>query len=258
MDKPVRIGAWIAALAVGVVVGAALFRPGRVEEPPRAARATPPPATDRPATDELARANERITALETQLRALQEKVDGRGKEKEALIQDLRDAFAREPGAVVEDLDEKDAHPFGWRVTNRPQTVAGLLGLDAARRKSLEDTYKSFVDRIRRLEKEHAKTTVDGDTTRIEIPPFPAQGKALIEEWKAQLGTILTPDEAEKYRKMQLGLLPADVGQHERMIAIATEKDGTVSSTEHSANGGSSSYKGPREGALAPYNHLLMR
>lgn len=256
MYRTVQIGVITAAGAAGVFLGALLFRP-RVPEVLPVSR--PAPAEVRPATADLALANDRISALEIQLRALQEKVDARGKDRETLLKALKEELVAEARTVIElPADEADERPFGWRVPNRPRNVASLLGLDAARSKTLEETYKSFVDRIRRLEKEHAKTTVDGNTTRIEIAPFPAQGKALIDEWIAQLGTILTPDEREKYRKMSLGLLPADVGQHERIVALVTEPDGTVNSTEHSANGGSSSYKGPKEGALAPYNHLLKK
>jgi uncharacterized protein (UPF0335 family) len=252
MNRTVQIGVVTAAVALGVILGAILFRSRSPEPvpPERPFRPAAPPA----ATADLAQANDRIAALESQLRALQEKVESRSKDKETWIKEL----AAEAKTVVVQGEDADEMPFGWRVHNRPQAVASLLGLDAARRKTLEDTYRSFVDRIRRLEKEHARTTVDGDTTRIEIAPFPAQGKALIDDWVAQLGTILTPDERDKYKKMSLGLLPADIGQHERIIALVTERDGTVSSTEHWANGGSASYKGPKEGALAPYNHLLKK
>lgn len=260
MNQATRIGGWAVAVAVGVVLGAILFRRGEPRMP--APRPAVPVKADAhpPAAEELARANERIGALEAQLRSLQQKVESRGADKEALLKDLKEAALREADAAGDGFEEKDALPFGWRVPNRPQSVAGVLGLDAARRKSLEETYQSFVDRIRRLEKEHAKTTVDEDTTRIEIAPFPAEGKALIDEWSARLATILTPDEKDKYKKLGLGLLPADVGQAERVIAIVNEGEGMASATEHSGDGkgGSSYYKGPKGLALAPYNHLLKK
>ena len=260
MNNLGRFGTWAAAVAIGVLLGALLFRRG--PEPEQVSRPASPPkaAPDLPATDDLARANERIGALETQLRQLQEKVESRGKDKEALLKDLKEAAARETDLAAEGFDEKDVLPFGWRVPNRPQSVASLLGLDAARRKTLEETYQSFVDRIRRLEKEHARTTVDGDTTRIEIDAFPAEGKALIDEWSARITAILTPDEKDKYKKLSLGLLPADIGQVERVIAIVNEGDGMATATEHSADGkgGYGYYKGPKGLALGPYNHLLKK
>lgn len=256
MSRTLQIVGVTAAAAAGVVLGAILFRTPTPEQLPVP---RPAPADARPATADLALANDRIAALETQLRALQEKVDARGLDKESLLKALREEWVAEARSVVElPAAEADERPFGWRVPNRPESVASLLGLDAARRKTLEETYRAFVERIRRLEKEHARTTVDGNTTRIEIAAFPVQGMALIDEWVAQLGTILTPDEREKYKKMSLGLLPADVGQHERIIAIVTEPDGTASTTEHSTHGGSASYKGPKEGAIAPYGHLLKK
>src|SRR5262245_15975308 len=207
MNKVGRLGTLVTAVAVGVLLGSILFR--RVPEPAPVSRPAPPPkaAPDPQAMAELAVAMERIGALETQLRQLQEKVDARGKDKEALLKDLKETAARENDFAAEGFDEKDVLPFGWRVPNRPQSVASVLGLDAARRKTLEETYQSFVDRIRRLEKDHAKTTVDGDTTRIEIEAFPTEGKALIDEWSARITAILTPDEKDKYKKMGLGLLP---------------------------------------------------
>jgi hypothetical protein len=259
MNKTVQIGVVTAAIAVGVVLGAILFR--QRHEPTPAAPRPAPSAAAPVAPDELARAVDRIGVLETQLRALQAKVDLRAGDKEALLKDLKDQFAAESKAVFEgELDDKDSMPFGWRIPHKPQSIAGLLGLDAARRKTLEDTYKSFVDRIRTLEKEHAKTTVDGDTTRIEIEPFPNEGKVLIADWSSRLTALLTPDEKDKYKRLGLGLLPADIGQHERVIAIVDEGDGTASSTEHSGEGKgfSGSYKGPKEMALAPYRHLLKK
>ena len=259
MNKPVLVVALTAAVALGILLGSLFFRPARVEEAPRPekARRTASASTDG-AGEELSRATERIGALETQLRALQEKVDARGKDKEAAVQNLKEALAAE--AAGDGFDEKDALPFGWRVPNRPQSVAGVLGLDTSRRKTLEETYQSFVDRIRSLEKDHARTTVDGDTTRIEIAPFPAEGKALIDEWSARITALLTPEEKDRYKKLSLGLLPADVGQAERVIAIVNEADGTATATEYSADGtlGSGYYKGPKVLALAPYNHLLKK
>ena len=259
MNKTVQIGVVTAAIAVGVVLGSILFRQ-RSEPAPAAPRpaAAAPVAPDRA---ELARAVDRIASLETQLRALQEKVDARAADKVVLLKDLKEQFAAESKSLFEgELDDKDVMPFGWRIPHKPQSVAGLLGLDAARRKTLEETYKTFVERIRALEKEHSKTTVDGDTTRIEILPFPNEGKALIDEWSGRLTALLTPDEKDKYKRLGLGLLPADVGQHERVIAILDEGDGMASSTEHSAEGKgfSGSYKGPKEMALAPYRHLLKK
>ena len=259
MNKPVLFVGLTAAVAIGILLGALLFRPSRAEEPARPDKAHRTAAAPKePAVEELSRANDRITALEIQLRSLQEKVDARGKDKESAVQSLKEALALD--AAGDGFDEKDALPFGWRVPNRPQTVASVLGLDAARRKTLEETYAGFVDRIRSLEKEHSKTTVDGDTTRIEIAPFPAEGKALIDEWSARITALLTPDEKDRYKRLSLGLLPADVGPGARVIAIVSEPDGMATATEHSADGklGSSYYKGPRGMTLAPYNHLLKK
>lgn len=260
MNKTVQIGIVTAAVAVGVVLGSILFRQ-RTPEPAPAPRPAPVPAArvdaDRPSA-ELTRALDRIGALETQLRALQEKVDAPQPRKALLLKDLKE-FAAESGTLLDGtLDDKDVMPFGWRVPHKPQSVASLLGLDAARRKTLEETYKSFVERIRALEQEHTKTTVDGDATRIEIAPFPNQGKALIDDWSGRLTALLTPDEKDKYKRLGLGLLPADVGQHERVIAIVDEGDGMASATEQTAGGYSGSYKGPKEMALAPYRHLLKK
>jgi hypothetical protein len=261
MNRTVLIGAVTGALALGVLIGALFFRSTRTAEPARVEKAARPARGEDPATTtELARANERLAALETQLRSLQEKVEAKGKDKGALLRDLKDQFAADTKTALEEVDEKDDKPFGWRVPHRPGTVAGLLGLDDARRKTLEDTYWSFVNRIRQLEKEHSKTTVSGKTTRIEIDPFPLEGKALIEDWSAQLGGIFTPDEKDRYKKLGLGLLPADTGQNERVIAIVDEGDGMATSTEQSADGKGAAgwYKGPKGMAVAPYQHLLKK
>jgi hypothetical protein len=258
MNKTVQIGVVTAAVALGVVLGSVLFRQ-KPEPSPVAARPAPV-AADR-TTPELAKAIDRIAALETQLQALQQKVDAPQPRKELLLKDLKELAA---GAEAKTLFEgtigdDDARPFGWHVPHKPSTVASMLGLDAARRKALEETYASFVDRIRTLEKEHAKVTVDGDTTRIEIAPFPIQGKALIDEWKGRLAGLLTSDEQDKYKRLGLGLLPADIGQNERVVAIVDEKDGSATSTEQSGEKGfSGSFKGPKEMALAPYRHLLKK
>ena len=260
MNKTVQMGVVTAAIAVGVVLGAILFRQRQEPAAPRPAPvATPPVPADRTGP-ELARALDRITALETQLRALQEKVDSPGTRKELLLKDLKEfaAGAESKVLIQGGSEDQDAMPFGWRIPHKPQTVAALLGLDAARRKTLEETYQSFVDRIRSLEKEHAKVTVDGETTRIEIGLFPIQGKALIDEWSGRLTALLTPDEKDKYKKLGLGLLPADVGQHDRVIAIVDEGNGMASSTEQASDSFSGSYKGPKESALAPYRHLLKK
>ena len=254
MNKTVQIGVVTAAIAVGVVLGSILFR--QRSEPAPAAPRTAPVAPDR-TTGDLAKAIDRIAALETQLRALQEKVDAPQPRKELLLKELKE-LAESKTVFEGEIEDTDDRAFGWRAHNNPKSVAALLGLDAARRKTLEDTYKSFVDRIRDLEKEHSKVTVDGETTRIEIAPFPNQGKALIDEWSSRLTTLLTPDEKDKYKRLKLGLLPADVGQHERAIAIVDEGNGTASSTEQSADQFAGSFKGPKEMALAPYRHLLKK
>jgi len=261
MKKPVLVVALTAAVALGILLGALLFRPARVEEAPRPDKVHRTASAPKDGVgEELSRANERIGALETGLRELQEKVENRGKDKEALLQKLKEELANSPDLAGEGIDEKDALPFGWRVPNRPQGVSSVLGLDVPRRKTLEETYQSFVERIRSLEKVHARTTVDGDTTRIEIAPFPAEGKALIDEWSARITALLTPEEKDKYKKLSLGLLPADVGQAERVIAIVNEADGTATATEYSADGklGSGYYRGPKVLALAPYTHLLKK
>ena len=263
MNKTVQIGIVTAAIAMGVVLGAILFRqkpePALVRRP---APVSPTPVAEGGTNAELVQAMERISALETQVRALKEKVEAPQPRKELLLKDLKELA---DGAEVKTLFEgtigdEDARPFGWRVPHKPSTVAGLLGLDAARRKLLEETYQSFVDRIRNLEKEHSKVAVDAETTRIEIAPFPIQGRALIDEWKGRLAGLLTPDEQDKYKRLGLGLLPADIGQSERVVAIVDEGNGTASSTEQSGEGKgfSGSFKGPKEMAVAPYRHLLKK
>ena len=58
----------------------------------------------------------------------------------------------------------------------------------------------------------------------------------------------------------LGLLPADVGQGERVIAILDEGEGMATATEQSGEGKGFSgwYKGPKDMAVAPYSHLLKK
>jgi hypothetical protein len=257
MHKTLQISIVTGALALGLLLGAILFRT-RHEEPPRAEKAPrPAPAAADRTTAELARANERIAALEDQLRTLHDKVEARAKEKDAVVKELRQELVSKATTVFEgELDGAEERPFGWRVPHRPQSIAGILGLDAARRKALDETYRSFVERIRALEKQHSKTTVDGDTTRIDIAPFPAEGKALIDDWSGQLTALLTPDEKDRYKRLSLGLLPADVGQHERVIAIVDEGNGMATATEQTAEGSSGYYKGPKGMALSPYRHLL--
>jgi len=254
MNRTAQIGAVTAALAAGVVIGAVLFRASLAPEPPRVEKAARP---EKGEAQELSRANDRIAALETQLRSIEAKVEAKGKDKDTFLKDLKEQLGAESKTTFDAADD-DVKPFGWRVPHQPRTVAGLLGLDAARQKMLEETYWSFVEQIRQMEKEHAKTTVDGKTTRIEIAPFPLEGKALIEEWSARLSGILTPDEKDRYKKLGLGLLPADVGQNERVIAILDEGGGMATATEQGEKGFSGWYKGPKDLAVAPYTHLLKK
>jgi hypothetical protein len=261
MSKPVQIAVVTASLAAGVVLGSILFRQRAEPAPARPAPVSKAPVAPDPASAELARALDRIAALESRLRDVESKVAAAPQErKKVTLEDLKE-LAKESGTTVFEgtVGDEDARPFGWRVPHQPSTVGSLLGLDAARRKTLEETYQSFVDRIRALEKEHSKVTVDGETTRIEISPFPIQGKALIDEWKGRLAGFLTADEQDKYKRLGLGLLPADIGQDERVVAIVEEKDGMATSTEQSGEKGfSGSFKGPKEMAFAPYRHLLKK
>src|SRR5204863_36299 len=110
MNQATRIGGWAAAVAVGVFLGAILLRRGEPTAPSSrpTGLAKAPAGPDRQATEELARANERIGALETQLRSLQQKVESRGVDKEALLKELKEAALREADAAGDGFEEKDA------------------------------------------------------------------------------------------------------------------------------------------------------
>jgi hypothetical protein len=120
MNRTVQIGAVAAALATGVVVGAFLFRADRAPEPPRIEKA-----------------------------ARTGKGEAKGKDKEAFLKDLKDQLGAESKTTFEVADN-DVKSFGWRIPHQPRTVAGLLGLDAARQKTLEETVIAILDEGERM------------------------------------------------------------------------------------------------------------
>jgi hypothetical protein len=264
MSRTLQIGVVTAALALGLLIGAIFFR-SRHEEPPRAEKAPRPapvaaaPAPSERNSAELARANERIAALENQLRSLQEKVESRAKDKEAFLKELKEELAGKTTTVFEgEGDDAAEMPFGWRVAapapERRRPPGGWMPLGARpwKRPTSPSWTASGISR-RSTRKRPWTATRPGSKS-----PLPAEGKALIDEWSGRLTALLTPDEKDKYKRLQLGLLPADVGQAETHHCHRGrwQRHGHGDGAFGDGKGFMGSYKGPKDMAMAPYRHLL--
>ena len=121
-----------------------------------------------------------------------------------------------PDAAAEQLPPRAGLPAGIRTA---KDVAEMLGLDPSRAAYFTEGYDRILSSLRQAEKFHAETSQEGKMTRIHIPPFPEEARAISDEWLAHLETVLSADERHKYDRFQFdgALFPRGNGGSDRWI-----------------------------------------
>ena len=272
-----------------IVVGATVFGaytlapdPNETQGPPmHEAVADPdpfdgiPPPPPPPVVLESGLSNEdllaRLSALEQTVARLEKTI----AEERAATKPLREAYEQAlaqgltpggapiefGGAIPEGLELVDAGggPGG------PKGVTDRLGLKDERATAFQETYARLLKEAKALEKEHAKVSVDGDTTTIEIADFGSAGENLRRSWDDWKQQNWTSEELTAYRKGggDSTLFGARLGSGARKVEIR-ETAGHIKLTESSTTpDGKEEFAtetmGPaiaRDMILQDYAHLL--
>ncbi|HVR82753.1 MAG TPA: FecR domain-containing protein [Planctomycetota bacterium] len=276
MNKMMVAAAGGVVVTVAVVTGTVLFRqsPGdpvaRVESGYEATArknsisVRPSPGSGGASAEELRELKARLSQVEKELGALRAAPaptrTPSPEDVEEAVKALQSRAEREAKTARGALEEDEAWTGFSKGFHGPRAVAGILGLDADRKKAFLEAYQKTVDRIRGLEAERAKITTAGETTQIAIAPYPAEGGAVVSDWTSSLNSLLTPDERDKYQKLNLGFFSKSLGEPERLIVI-TRSGTTTSVTDvetmpDGKQGSSWKFSGPEDVALRPYRHLL--
>ena len=226
----------------------------------------PPPVlrgTDTPGEDAMAR---RMAALEAEVKKLREDLAAERAKNKPLhdLVEQAEAAGMGPGSF-------EAGGPGLEVVGGPDhggplaaEIAKKLGLDAGRTKAFREAYERWLDKVEALEKEHAKVTVDGDTTTITIDRFGQAGDQLRREWDDLVEASLSADEKQAYDKQgaRNRLVGSRSGDYARTITIK-EAGGSIRVTQEADDGkGGKTHEemqGPamaRDLMLQDYAHLL--
>jgi hypothetical protein len=139
-----------------------------------------------------------------------------------------------------------------------------LTADTSRRSSLRKAYEDVMAKLRAVEAGRARVSTSGETTTVEISPYPEEGRALAEEWNRLLQSVLTPEELRAYGScgMKEDLFKSDFGKNGRTIVIRRGRGRcSISDTYESPSGDKTEDQNDvplekAESALAPYRHLL--
>jgi len=109
----------------------------------------------------------------------------------------------------------------------PDAPDPQLVVDDAQRARIKAAREPLMPRLHAAEKAHAKVSIEGDAVRIEIAPFPEEGRQLIAEWRKLLAGILTPEQFETYKKMRLdGVdIRPGLGEEEQVVLISRDEMG---------------------------------
>lgn len=124
---------------------------------------------------------------------------------------------------AQDASEELIRTFLGRFMNGT-TAAKLMGLEGGRRRQFEDVYARVLSKLQEAESRHAVVSRRGRDVEIHIPPFPAEGALLRQEWSGLLMTALTPQELERYEELQLDqiLFPREFGAWDRYMVFQPE------------------------------------
>ncbi|MDF1702041.1 MAG: hypothetical protein P1V36_12865, partial [Planctomycetota bacterium] len=158
----------------------------------------PAPELRGPDTPTDANMARRLAALEDQVKNLRTELAAERK-KTKPMRDMyeeakKDGMLPESGPGIELL----AEPLSAGAL--AGTLAKDMGLEARRAKAFAETYDAWLEKAKRLEKEHAKVSVYGDTTTITIDRFGRDGEELRREWDDYVAGALSTDEKQAYDK----------------------------------------------------------
>ena len=164
---------------------------GRAQEP-RGLDGAPPRGEEA----DLPALRARITKLEERL------VDLKARREELLVvkADLDREFKEKGVPRREESEEQKTKRWARGMFTGPEDIATFLGLDPARRAELAAICESARQSARSLEASRAVVTVEGEVTTVRIPSFAQEGNALAAALSQQVGSILTPEEQERYLK----------------------------------------------------------
>lgn len=227
----------------------------------------PAPELRGPDTPTDANMARRLAALEDQVKDLRAELAAERKKTKP----LRDMYEQaEKGGMLPEGAFESGGP-GLELLAEPMSggalagkLAQTVGLEARRAKAFAETYDTWLEKAKGLEKEHAKVSVHGDTTTITIDRFGADGEALRREWDDYVARALSADEKQAYDKLgaRNRLVGSRGGDFARRIRIK-QAGGSISITaegeDATGNKTVEETQGPalaRDLMLADYAHLL--
>jgi hypothetical protein len=277
MNRPVVAASGL-VVTVAVIGGAVLFtdrdRSTRIAAPDELVVGPGATAAGRPASlpvvhagsaGEVLELREQVAALTRERDSMQAKLAAQVRSIAALEEtNRRLTEAADPLGTKERAEDVE---LATAIKDQKKTaieLADLLGLDEARQKDFDAKYQDIRNRVKDLEVQKAKVTVDGDTTTITIPPFEEDGKALTREWDDWIARNLAPDEQRRYAKHEMfrNLYDEGIGVWDRQITIRPEgadifiEDRVRRVGQQGWEGVTSSRTNHVQEALAPYRHLI--
>lgn len=255
--------AWSIGIAACLVVASAVVA-HVVRRPPVLPSSPQIPEPPRSSPEDIETLRREIANLRVEQVRMQQELE-RTQKLESRVRNMATALKQwklldDAGQPQEIPSEESVAPLNVRDA---AGVADLLGLDPGRAGAFTAAFESLDTQVRAIEAQRAKVSVEGDTTRIEIPAFPEEVEVLMQSWSDRLDALLTAAEKGKYKKYGLDLRLIRCRSWGANKTITIKRSGgqaDISEVATGAGGGSSSGSvGPdNETTLAPYRHLLPR